>query len=738
MPDDLTLSCMIALPLSQASAQALEIRYLHEEPEDSADPYEAIPVNVDYYEFGGYSPADVRLVPWWDYHVTLVWIPKLAFRDIDNVISAVEKVAASSPPAVGRTAGSGQFHYGEDGYPCVALVDTRDASPLRERILRALPPSVEVSTSHGFIPHITLAYSWMKDALSYEVPEMDLAFGEILIKMGSSTAMGEGREYRVRLEGGLGKTLESVPGAFVAESADAANADDVPLSVTTRENRDMTEATLTKAVWSAAYVNDLPDSAFLYIESGGEKDSEGKTTPRSLRHFPVKGDDGKVDLPHVRNAIARIPQSNAPGLTAAKKESLQERARNMLGSEKSLDEIPVPEIIETEKEGKRMSSGMLSKLSAAFDTIKEVMGWAKYDDGDDEDDMEDMMEDMDEKSQSFFILKDADGIDRWVSWSSNGFKDREGEIVSTQALINEVARADKDGDRGTLRLWHTPGTDFGVCDQQVVSGRFLIETGTFYEDDFSQAVKASLMSYADEPLGTSIGFYHQLGDELDGVYDSARIIERSVCPLRVAANPFTSFQLLKGDALMDEAKKAWFETMLGNERTSQIISRAAEATKDLEGLHAFKALVEPEAPAEETAKAADEAAVEVIELTDAQSALLEAMFSKTMEPVVNGLRAIDAVLKTVMEGSAEKESSRDEQLKAIIDRLDAIEQVVETKTGHAPKQATVFRATSAAENLLDPERAKDLLNVTEQPPAAPVTPYINDLLVGAGLAGRGS
>lgn len=67
-----------------------------------------------------------------------------------------------------------------------------------------------------------------------------------------------------------------------------------------------------KAVWSTAYQNDLPDSAFLYVESGGSKDAAGKTTPRSLRHFPYKDQDGKIDLPHLRNALARIPQSSLP------------------------------------------------------------------------------------------------------------------------------------------------------------------------------------------------------------------------------------------------------------------------------------------------------------------------------------------------------------------------------------------------------------------------------------------
>lgn len=65
-----------------------------------------------------------------------------------------------------------------------------------------------------------------------------------------------------------------------------------------------------KAVWSAAYINSLPDSAFAYIESGGTKDSDGKTVPRSKRHLPYKDANGKIDAAHVRNALARLPQTN--------------------------------------------------------------------------------------------------------------------------------------------------------------------------------------------------------------------------------------------------------------------------------------------------------------------------------------------------------------------------------------------------------------------------------------------
>lgn len=60
-----------------------------------------------------------------------------------------------------------------------------------------------------------------------------------------------------------------------------------------------------EAKWSTAYVNNLPDSAFAVIESGGKKDDKGKTVPRTLRHLPYKDATGKVDVPHLRNAWAR-------------------------------------------------------------------------------------------------------------------------------------------------------------------------------------------------------------------------------------------------------------------------------------------------------------------------------------------------------------------------------------------------------------------------------------------------
>lgn len=76
-----------------------------------------------------------------------------------------------------------------------------------------------------------------------------------------------------------------------------------------------------KATWSAAEINNLPDSAFAVISAGGEKDSEGKTTPRSLRHLPHHKADGSIDLPHLKdykNALSRLPRSDLSEADKAK------------------------------------------------------------------------------------------------------------------------------------------------------------------------------------------------------------------------------------------------------------------------------------------------------------------------------------------------------------------------------------------------------------------------------------
>jgi hypothetical protein len=89
--------------------------------------------------------------------------------------------------------------------------------------------------------------------------------------------------------------LTSPLGEPVATAAEARTPEQVAI--------DETREALAKAEESTADINDLPDSDFAYIEPGGKKDDQGKTVPRSLRHFPIQ------DAAHVRNALARLSTS---------------------------------------------------------------------------------------------------------------------------------------------------------------------------------------------------------------------------------------------------------------------------------------------------------------------------------------------------------------------------------------------------------------------------------------------
>ena len=131
------------------------------------------------------------------------------------------------------------------------------------------------------------------------------------------------------------------------------------------------------AEWTTRYKNDLPDSAFLYIEAGGKRDSEGKIKPRSLRHFPYKDADGKVDRAHILNAIARIPQ--AKFLSQAQKDRLQARARKIYlnwvkkNSKKANSFIDILNKLSAAVGGPKIAMEKMEKMAQRIDPVaKEV------------------------------------------------------------------------------------------------------------------------------------------------------------------------------------------------------------------------------------------------------------------------------------------------------------------------------------------------------------------------------
>lgn len=100
----------------------------------------------------------------------------------------------------------------------------------------------------------------------------------------------------------------------------------------------------TKAPMTAADQNDLPDSAFAYIEPGGTV-KDGKTEPRSKRHYPIHDDA------HIRNALSRaaaqIKAGGQPAAIAEKalpaiRRAAKERGIGDDDKEKSMDPEQTP------------------------------------------------------------------------------------------------------------------------------------------------------------------------------------------------------------------------------------------------------------------------------------------------------------------------------------------------------------------------------------------------------------
>jgi len=119
----------------------------------------------------------------------------------------------------------------------------------------------------------------------------------------------------------------------------------------------------TMAKWDTKFINDLPDSSFAFIKSGGKKDEEGKTVPRTLRYLPYKDANGKIDLPHLRNALARLPQTNLTPQEKAKARAVLIKAAKQAG----VGEYEIEQIL---KEGDKMT---VEELQAKIDFLEKEL-----------------------------------------------------------------------------------------------------------------------------------------------------------------------------------------------------------------------------------------------------------------------------------------------------------------------------------------------------------------------------
>lgn len=131
------------------------------------------------------------------------------------------------------------------------------------------------------------------------------------------------------------------------------------------------------AVLSSGARDNLPDSAFGYIEPGGKK-VNGKTVPGKLRHYPVH------DAAHVRNALARAGQGARfakeamPKILAAAKRHGVEHDAAGASTGRSLDSLyPEVRFLADVPEIRSIGDGQLQHISgyaAAFGKLSRRLG----------------------------------------------------------------------------------------------------------------------------------------------------------------------------------------------------------------------------------------------------------------------------------------------------------------------------------------------------------------------------
>lgn len=179
-----------------------------------------------------------------------------------------------------------------------------------------------------------------------------------------------------------------------------------------------------------------------------------------------------------------------------------------------------------------------------------------------------------EITSKLVITKDTKGDYRWIGFVSANFKDRDREIFPADVHQEYIDFLDKTKQYPELRIWHTPGTRFGVADWAEFDHGFLMMSGTI--DKGKEAIAETIAQMPDQ--GMSHGFKFQYREP--GVIGFYRTFEVSVLPLTHAALPWTKLEITKETSMKPE-KRQYLEQVLGKDRVEAIIGQADSLQKSL-------------------------------------------------------------------------------------------------------------------------------------------------------------
>lgn len=386
------------------------------------------------------------------------------------------------------------------------------------------------------------------------------------------------------------------------------------------------------------------------------------------------------------NAIKAIG-GGARGITAIKKpaeisqedfdQKMTAAANKVIGWWPKLFENPAPEGVykvagkprPDEKIGRRLKTAWLSKLKEFGDMLKEMIAWAE---GPEAKQFEI------KQPQGVGIKYQKDGPPIFFTWSANAFRDREGEIFTTNALKQYVIENMVSENKGSFNLWHIPGTDFATKTFQAVVGRILIEAGPFNDTPLGQKALEFFENYpnghpslAPDGWGASVEYRYFPGEREKGIYEWVWITRTSVLGRDSAANPYT-IGGIKMTELTDVQKQAG-TAVFGEELFETIVKAAEKATELLEQEVDFKSAPQAEEDKNEDPAPEGEGEPEAVdnkpkgevegeqnvdtpaedegsEGGEKQEVIIANAITKALEPIVASVSAIAERVKTIEEG----------------------------------------------------------------------------------------
>lgn len=118
-------------------------------------------------------------------HITMLYIGKAdALKDKRELIEAALEAMSNQYPAIkGKVQGVGCFSGNDETKPFYASYDSAELSEIRQKLVETMESlGIELDKTHGFVPHITLAYIGANDDFpNVDVPDLAIDFDKFTL-----------------------------------------------------------------------------------------------------------------------------------------------------------------------------------------------------------------------------------------------------------------------------------------------------------------------------------------------------------------------------------------------------------------------------------------------------------------------------------------------------------------------------------------------------------------------------